>query len=472
MSVQKSYSLDEVFNGAVLGFVFEFYSSKGTEFIVDELSFQTGKSVSLTNNPINEPTFSTTILLKEYDGKKPRYSFKMAPQRFSSATPLVKNVLSWINRTSECTDDTLMRVRISFDTRMLNSIDTIPLMDTDKLILKLDESYVYDRFPEQRNSPYAMSISRIPKILDSAFSISIAKRKDSILNTPSEHYYGINLSDTKYGILEYNYIGGPDYASKQREVMEMLEFYVIKTYQSLSEKFYTVDEMRTLNEISRKFVESQYSFDNPSEFLKSHPHIKVTANLDPREQALITFWPILRRQLFRLIVNNGLSEGDVNYDSDLSRFQVRGANLSGNDINNIDIVNCDVQGVINNCNIYESRISKSRVINSKMISGNEVIKSYIANVVADSNNSINESLVDNSGEIVNCTITKSVIRFASIGAAASIDDSVIIDKDTPRISMSDGVQVEEMRDYRWISSMRKGGDDGFQNAYIKPKIKI
>jgi len=473
MNNPKSYSLLEVFNHVNIGFVFEFYSSKGTSFIVKELGNKTIKNIMLTNNIDSVPSFANAVLVKEYEGDKPRYSFKLAQQNFHSATPIVKNVLEWISQTSECTNDTRMKVYLSFDNKHLNTLESISLMDTAKLILKFDESYIYSRFPQQKSSPYSLSIKSLSRINENIYSSSIIKGKNSIIRIPINEYDGINFKDYTTGVLEFNYIGGANYSEKDTEIMEILEFYVIKTFQSLNEQYYTREELTELNDLAEGYIKHQDHFQNIESFTANHPDIKVSVNLNTSEQAIKTFWPTIKKQLFEMVVNNSFSKGEFNYDSDTTKCQIRNAHLNGTSIKNMDLVECTVSGVLENCYLYTCKISNSRIYSSKIIKENSITNSYIKNAVIDSNNLIDQCVVDNLNEMINCVIRKSLIKFAGIGSLAKLDESsTIVELKEYMPSVTNGVEVEEIRDYKWISKMSKSNDIGFQNIYKKPKLII
>jgi len=469
----KSYSLLEVFNYINIGFVFEFYSSKDASFISKELSSKTIKNIVHTNNINFQPTYNNAVLVKEYEADKPRYSLKLAQQNFNTAIPIVKNILEWISSTSECKTDNRMKVSISFDNKHLNTLESISLMDTAKLILKFDEEFIYNRFPLQRNSPYCTSIKTLSRINENIYSSSVIKSKNSIIKIPKDDYNGINFKDYTSGILEFNYIGGENYSEKEKEILEILEFYVLKTFQSLNEEFYTREEVIELNKLAENYINSQEQFENVESFLKSYPKITLSANLNNNVQNLKTFWPYIKKELFELVINNSFVQGEFNYDSDFNRCQIRNATLSGQSIKNLDIIACKVSGLIENCFLNHCTIENSRIYSSKIIAENKITKSFIKNAVADSNNIIDTCVVENLNEMINCVVRNSIIKFAGIGSLAKLDESTtIIELKAYHPNIKNGVQIEEIRDYNWISSMRKTKDEGFQNIYNKPKLII
>ena len=92
----KEFSVGEVFEASQIGLKFEFYSSKKTAFITEDLSKSLGKAVVITGSEKALPTWTTAILLKEYNGKRPRYQLKIASQDFVSIGPGLHEVIGWI----------------------------------------------------------------------------------------------------------------------------------------------------------------------------------------------------------------------------------------------------------------------------------------------------------------------------------------------------------------------------------------
>jgi len=467
----KSYTLPELFSAASLGFTFEFYSSKDINFIVENLSSITLKNVLLTNSINVMPTYANCVLLKEYEGKRPRYSFKMAQQKFDSIVPLVKGVLSWINETSQCTNDTLMRTQLSFDHKHLRTLQSISNMDTGKLILKINENYIYEKFPKQKNSPYSISVKKLLPLTENIYSIDLLKNVNYIIGKPKEKYYGIDFSEYTTGSLNFNYIGGEDYAENQKAILEMLEYYIIKTYQSLNESEYTKDEIYQLKVLTENFYKIQEAYYEPDQFSKLFPDIKVGVDMRRDSQMLKTFWPKIRNTIFELVINNDLKKGEFNYDAAIGVYQLRNAKLNCNNISNFDLVKCEIEGIVKNSNLISCKVNNARLYNSKIVKGNNISDSYLFQISADSENLIEHCFVENNHEVLNCTIKQSIIKFAVIGKKSKLDESsTIIDSQEFLPKLDLGVQVEEIRDYNFIKRMSTTDIQApYGNEYIKPK---
>ena len=470
MNKPKTYSLPEVFNNTNLGFTFEFYSSKGTNFIVENLSSVTMKNIILTNGPSYQPTFSEAVLIKEYEGKKPRYSLKLAQQRYDSIIPLMQGVLDWISETSDCTNDTMMRVNMSFDNKHLQTLHSISQMNPQKLILKIDEDYLYERFPEIEYSPYSRSVKELLPMTEAVYMGDLVKNVNYIIGVPKKNFYGINFEDFTRGILEFNYIGGIEYSEKKNDILEVIQYCVIKTYQSLNESDFTKEELNELKKLTEEFYKVQEAFYDPIQFFKLYPEISVMVDLSREAQTIKTYWPKLRGAVFQTVINNKLVEGDINFDTEYGVFQVRKGKLDCTGINNFDLVKCELSGVIENCNLIMCDVDNARIYNSKMVKSNTIKDSYLNGVTANNGNNIDGCFVENNHELLDCNISNSILKFVGLGMGAKLDEStVVIDKDDLIKHEAVGIKVEEIRDYNWVKNLTGKKPEGhvFGNEFIK-----
>jgi CRISPR/Cas system CMR-associated protein Cmr5 small subunit len=464
----KSYSAQEVFNFAEISTIFEFFSTKESNFIVDDLSKRTSKNIILTNENYHIPTYSNAILIKEYEAKKSRYQLHLAMQNYSSMTPIIHEVTRWISESAETSHDTMMKVYLSFNHRHLETLQTISRMNPIRLVLKLDENFIYDRFPEQINSPYALSIKKMSPISTYINETELQQNINNIIILPQAEYYGIDFTDYTKGILQFNYIGGKNYAEKNNEIKEVLEYFVIKTYQSLNEEEYAPFELYEMKRITQQLERFQKSYYDPDIFEKEFPNIKVFADLKTSQQTIKTYWDRIRKSLFEMIIKGGLEQGHFNYDTDIGKIQLKEGKLIGTLLKNIEFFKCDLNGVFENCNFTSCNLIKSRIYNSKFIMGNKIFKSYLEGASINKLNEVLESYIVNHDEVVNCDIKESVIKFATPGKDITLDkSSIIIIKEEPLPKKSDAIEIDEIRDYSFIKSMRKNNDDGFGNIYNK-----
>lgn len=467
----KDYSIQEVFNNTSLGFNLEFYSSKKAEFIVEDLSKSLGKQVVITGSDKAIPTWSTAILLKEYNGKRPRYQLKIAPQDYLSLGPGLHGVLEWIKNNAALDYSTKMSVDLSFKHRNLQTLSTISNMDVSKMILKIDENLLYNKFPEMRESPFALSIKRIIPF-DGFINVSNPIHNiNTSFQLPIAEYYAVDFTDQTMGSLRFNYIGGSDYAEKPNDINETLKYYIISTYQVLNSSGYTPDMQYELKKLTEEYSKMRRAYYEPEYFIKEYKDIRVSVDLKRSEQITKTYWNRIRDPLLKLVLESDLRRGDFNIDTEEGRMELRDAELSGVRISGFHLVECQIKGLIENCKIWKSKIFNSRINKSTLVAGNDVEASLIESCRADRGNLIERSYIVNQGEIINCEVNESIIKNAGIGKNAHLDENctLIEDRNIQAPPPAEGVQVGEIRDYRWLKDMRdKEPEEWFGNEF---KIK-
>ena len=463
----KSYSILEVLNFSQIGLVFEFYSTKETNFMVEELGSLIGKNIVITNDESFNPSYTNAILLKEYDAKRSRYQLSIAQQNYHSVIPIIDAVSGWISEHCETTFDTQLKVSLSFDHRHLQTLSSVSQMNPTKLILKFDENEVYKRFPEQKGSPYALSIKNLAPISNYINESEIENNIKYILTTPYAEYYGINFKEYTRGILQCNYIGGKDYSLKSKEIKDVLEYFIIKTYQSINEEDEFNDfEKFEIKRLTENFEKLQMAYYDPEVFLKEFSNIKVYVDLKTSVQTLKTYWNNLRKPIFEMIMSGGLREGQINYDAQLGRFQLRKGKLNGITLKDMDLVSCELSGVMEGSSFITCDIKKSRIYNSKFISHNKINESYLNSASVNKGNEINNCYILNKEEIINCKVKESLVKFATPGKNIEVDESsTIIVKQLPLPEKTNAVKIEGIRDYSWIKGLNKTEDKGFQNKY-------
>ena len=463
----KNYSISEVFNNTSIGLKYEFYSSKNPNFIVEDLAKATSKTVMLTGDKKISPSWSTAILVQEFNGKRPRYQFKLAPQDYMSIGPALHSVLAWINEEAVLDYSTKLQVSLLFKNYHLQTLSTIANMEVSKMILKIDESKLYNMFPEMKVSPFSLSVKHIVPF-DGFINNSINL---STLNTsfrmPISESYAIDFTEQNYGILKFNYIGGSEYAKNGEYINEALKYYILSTYQVLNTDMYTQDMQYELNKITENYSKLRQAYYEPEFFLKEFKDIKLSVDLIKNVQTIKTYWAQLRTPLFKLMVETNLKKGSFNYNLDESKFELKDAKLKGTRINNLCLVNCEIEGLIENCSLWRCQTKNSRLTKSYLITGNKIESSLLESCKADTNNKIEKSYILNSGEIINCIVNESIIINAGLGSLAKLDEECTLVDLTNKVAppIKPGIKSEEIRDYKWIKQMNKSEPKGFGNEY-------
>jgi hypothetical protein len=463
----KNYSVNEVLNATYVGLTFEFFSTKDSQFIIEDLQNISGKQVILTDENY-EPTWSTAILLKEYSGPRSLYKFSIGLQNYQTIGTILNDTLKWINSSAYVNESTGLKIKLNFDNKQLQTINTISNMNLGKLILKLDETYIHQRFPEASKSPYALTMKKLVPLNNFALSEPMIHHINEDFEIPKESYYGIDLTEQRYGNLIFNYSIGAKYPEKIKEINELLFCYILTAFNSINEKEYTEAENKEFEKLTEDYRKLRRCYYDPKYFLNEYKDIKISVDLISNQQTIISFWDKIRDNLLKLMVESNFRKGYINLDTEDERYQLKNADLYGVKIKNVDIARSDLNGcVFENAYLYHAKVTGSQLFGGIIVNSCEISESKLSNVRIDRANKIHKCYILNMGEVVNCNITESIVRNATMGKETKLDEhSIVIErKNITNPAPVMGIDVKEVRDYRWIKQL-SNPDKGEQKDII------
>ena len=96
---------------------------------------------------------------------------------------------------------------------------------------------IYKYFPNRKNNFYAKSIKKLIPFKGYNFSkdaVNITTNNFQMTNDTK--YYGVNLKEAFNGRLEFRYIGGKDYQFKTKEIMELMDYFITLSWNSIDNK--------------------------------------------------------------------------------------------------------------------------------------------------------------------------------------------------------------------------------------------
>lgn len=466
MRKPRSYSIKEVYNATYLGFVFEFYCSKKSQFVVEDLKRVSRKNVVLTDQDY-KPTYSTSILLKEYDGKRPRYQFKVGYQPYKEIPTFLNMILFWINENASLDYSTLLKVNLLYNFNELQTLTSISNMDVGKMVLKIDEEYMNERFPETEGSPFSMSIKKLIPFNMSISASNVVNLRNNF-KMPIAEYYGVDFTKQTQGELTFNYIGGPEYSDRIKGIYEVLEYYILTTYQVLNSEEDTPRMVEELNKLTEEYRTFRKCYYNVNRFMDVYKDFTIYVDLNKQAALVESHWFRLRDVLAKLILESNIKQCKFNLDTEFGNYQIKDSEVSSSIIKGFQIINSNVSGIFEDCRFWKSKIENSRIVNSTLVTHNEVTESYLQNVRADRDNKIDKSYIVNTGEIINCKVNESIIKNAGIGDKAKLDEECLVinsrEKQIPKPSIP---EISEIKDYKWIKSLRDPDykDKGYGNEY-------
>ncbi len=471
----KNYSNNDIVNASLIGIEFEFFSKLENKEVARSLAKEIGKRVvipyaipPLGNKPkpmYHSPVEVTGSIFKlepDYSGGLEMFELVTGPMPYKETKEIISKVLGWIDKYGYTTERCSIHINMSFDNNKVEPINSIDKLDVMKFILSFDEKFIYDRFPNRESSVYARTINSI--IPNSFFFYNSPPTDFSVnnsFNLPEEKYFGINFTKREKGYLEFRYLGGKDYEKKSKKIFEAIDHMALSFFNVLNTSGYTSKEKEKIRKIYDSHQELVRVFNDYGSFAEKYPNIKVTVDLKDNEQIIKSFWESIRMDIFNLVVVSGLKKGRYNYDTDFGVKQLVGAKLKRANIKNYDIINCEIEGVIFKCDLYNSKFKESRLSECQAIRNNEFDNCKLQHILLHPTNETINCYIENKTLLINCKVEGGIIRSGEIGALAEVSKTTKIVESmsvngatvTPTGEKKD--DVEKPKDWRWIKSLKK-----------------
>lgn len=417
---------NDFFYSVKLGFEFEFYSNLNRNEIAEKLGRSIGKKILVFSKYHSnfKPTKDIFKLEPDYSGGSKMVELITGPLPFYESISILIKTLKWIDENGYTDKRCAFQFGVSIDTSIYPDVPPINQLNTLKFILGFDENQIYSRFPDRQDSLYARSIKKIipsNKFVDPSNLSFIDK---NLFEVPMEKNTGINFLKLEEGYFEVRYLGGKDYQKKYRLIREVIDYIITYTVQTLQNNNYFSDnDLKTLKSFLNEIYKSSSSFINPDTFQKNYPHMKIMVDLKYDPQIIRAFFMNFREVLYDLIVENGIKEGYINYDSNLGKFQLKEAKTTqAYLLKNYDILESEITGNIFNCRLFSCQITDSSLEDCDLISNNDVLRSKIMYSDVLYSNSVKDSYIDNKSKEINCVVTGGIIRSGFIGSLAEISD--------------------------------------------------
>ena len=468
----KNYTKTEILDATKIGLEFEFYSKLKDTEISRAIAKLLGKRVviPLAISAVGEdpkPLYHSPIavtdgifkLEPDYSGGKGMFELVTGPVALKEGKSIINKVLDWIDQYGYTTERCSIHANLSFDFEKVETQTTIEALDVLKFVLSFDEKPVYSAFPTREHSVYARTIESI--IPNKFFFYNSVPGDFSVVSNvtlPEEKYYGVNFTKREKGYLEFRYMGGKDYEKKPKKVIDTVDHFALSFFNVINNPEYTKTERSKLKKIFKKHHNIVDAFVDFEKFRTAFQKIEVTVDLNADPQVVKTFWEKLKIPLFDLMVNSGFEEGRLNFDSEFAAFQLAKAKLKNAKIKEMELIDCEIEGVVNSCSLYYCTISNSRLKDCQAMKDNVFKNSKLQEVSLYASNECEGCYIENGGVPINCKVTSGVIRKGEIGAMAEIaDDVAMVEEASPAETMkaTDAPKQTRKGSVKWIRSLNK-----------------
>ena len=415
------------FYASKIGFEFEFLSAFTREEIAEKIGESIGKKVKVFKRYHSSftPTRDIFKLEPDFSGGFKMVELITGPMDYFEAIPVLIRILKWIEENGYTNDKCALQFSISFDRNKYPNMVDVRNLNTLKFCLKYDEEFVWSRFPERRGSLYAKTIKRITP---AHRFVGLFKNTIGDKNSYSifmEKNMGVNLTKLKKGYFEIRYMGGKNYEKKYPKVKEIIDYTIETTFRCLLENdTLTQKETSQLSDLVTKIYSETETFLDPTLFIKNYPDFHVSIDLREDLQGIKTYFESIKEILYSLIVDNQITRGFLNYDTQVSRYQLKDAETQrASIIKDIDLIECKIEGNISNCRLFGCEIKNAQIDNSGLIMKNEISDSKIIDCDLLPSNTIINSYIDCRDKEISCEVEGGIIRSGYITKIAHISST-------------------------------------------------
>jgi hypothetical protein len=357
--------------------------------------------------------------------------FITGPLPYFEAIAILIKTLKWIDLNGYTDKKCAFQFGVSVDTSIFPEVPPVSQLNPLKFILGFDENIIYKRFPERMGSLYAKSIKRILPANKFVDPSNISFIDKNLFEVPVEKNMGINFTKLQDGYFEVRYLGGKDYQKKYSSIKEILDYIITYTVQTLKfNNSFSENDLKILKMFLSEIYKNSSTFIDPDTFQKNYPHLNIMVDLKSDPQIVRTFFLTIREILYDIIVDNGIKEGMINYDSSLGKFQLKDVKTTrAYLLKDYDILNSEIAGNILDCRLFSCDLNDCAIEDCDLVTNNEIKRSKIMYSDIMFSNVVHETYIDNKEKEINCEVFGGIIRSGYIGKLATISPETEIVKD-------------------------------------------
>jgi hypothetical protein len=416
---------------AIIGFEFEFYT---------ERSYY--KLLELLNNSLSPikvhgyrkyhssftPDEDNFKIEPDLSGGPELVELITGPLPYVNAKIILLKILKVLDKYARTDEKCSIHINISFedngDGKVLDNLNQL------KMILQVDEDFIYNYFPERKNNIYAKSVKNLIPFKGFDFSTNAIDIVQTNIQLPDTKYFGINFKTVEKGRLEWRYIGGRDYHKKTADILSLMDYFIALTWNCCDNPLDEVD-LEKLQSYLFENINIFKTFSNYDDFIAEFPTIDIQVDKLSEYGIIKGYYDTFYDDIYELVRNTyNLKNCIINYDTEINHLEIVDATFKTIfDLDNLDFIECSMNsGRYNSCKFISSELTNG-TIHGGEIMDTIIFNSKVENAKIDIESEISDSY------LYQCLIDgkvkgTSVLRMCKIGPNASIDDSVRIVTDT------------------------------------------
>lgn len=349
---------DNVVGNSLIGFEFRaIFDKYDDNTLIERLKGVLNREISFSNieYKLLEPTDSTSVLMK--DGQ---YSIvRTNLYNYFEAVFVMPRILDLLKEVKE-----VKNTYIHFDIGFNKDFCDLDNLNLIKFILDLNENSILKNIGDITQNGDFKKLTDIKPTCYEDCQNKVQKQIESLKYIePERSLYGIDFSHLSVGYITFKYAENIDYRNKWEGILKSLNHTISTLYNSTKYPELSDDHTKKIDELNEKYEDYEKSFRCLELFREKYKSIKVTSDLNDDKSVIDVIFPSIKEKLFDLVVINNIRTAEVNYDSDVSRLQIKDITLKGcYHLNGVDIVDSEIQNSnIRNCDIYDTKITNSNI---------------------------------------------------------------------------------------------------------------
>lgn len=361
----------KILKQAIVGIEIEFFSNHSFYKTIELLNLELapvnvhGFNVYHSTFTPDDKNFKIEI---DLSGGSEMREIVTGPLDYQSARYYLIKLLNFVSKNGYTTDKSSIHINISFGKDSPKQLIDLNIL---KHILKTDEEDVYRVFPNRKNNIYAKSIKKMIPFKDYDFSnVNIASIAN-VMKLPDDRYFGVNylhMDEYESCRLEYRYIGGEGYEEKIGDILDMMDRFIITTWDCIKEPFDIYDQEELEFYLSKNITNfKQFSkYDN---FLIEFPTIRLQIDQNAEYNMVNSYYAKIYEQLFIIVDSiDSLKDCIINYVTSTHQIEIVGGTFKSIlNISGYNFINCKIldgiyyDSTFYNCEIINTQLERCRI---------------------------------------------------------------------------------------------------------------
>ena len=407
----RLFQNDSITGNSLIGFEIRGTFKKEEDELMTLLSPVLNRDVLFSNieYKLLEPTDKNAVFVKdgyEYIIKTPLYNY-------FEAIYIMPKLFEYLHNNLDNNEHNYVYVKLGF-----NDSVNLSNLNVTKFVLNFNEKFILDNIVDLTKNGNIEKLSDFKLTSINNCSSTIQKQLDGMkYNDSVDSNYGVDFGNIKLGYITLKYLADIDYNKKKEDILKFINHTIIVLYNSSTIVEYNEDELKKIEKYNEDFNTFAKAFGCYELFHEKYKGIKLTVDLDEDKSNVNLIFPSIKDKLFNLVICNNIKQATVNYDSDVSRLQIKDVDLvKCYHIEGIDIVECDIRNCcIKQCDIYDCEIEDSFINDCNLFGYCDCAESKFKNCFISNNISLNNS-----------TVFGSLGKFAGILNSGSIKNTTVI----------------------------------------------